>query len=458
MVIALEVMAYPASPAEWRDYLVALHLKALPKRYQLASYYDGSFSGPLLEHRYAEAYRHIWDESRSNWGRLVIDAAVDRMSVTGMRLDTDDADDMAWRLWQRSSLDAIQSQVYIDALIFGLGAVLVWPDESGEPLASPESALEVSFAMAPGTSGKPLAAIKLWSDPLAEEVRADVFLPDGVYRYGMAGRESLRDLANAGSLWRPLENEPVPNPLAPSLPIVPFENRLRLGVIQGDLDDILPTINRLTRLQADMMLVSSCLGFPQRWATGIEIPRDPNGNPIAPFQAAIDKLWMSEGDSTKFGSFQQADMSGILKAIDMTVAELAARSRTPAHMLISSQLANPPSAQALQVMESGLVSRVRARQRSFGESWERIMSLMLRLVEDPRADLYTTEVIWADPESHNESVRSLSLTQLGSVGVPNETLWELWGFSPQQIDRMKAQAIDQALAEALAAPAPVPAP
>lgn len=451
-------MAYPQTPEEWRTYLLALHARNVPHRLRLASYYDGSFSGPALEHRYAAAYRAIWNEARSNWGRLIVDAAADRMAVEGVRLDSDDADETAWRLWQRSSLDARQSEVYVDALLFGMASVLVWPDESGEPIASPESALEVSYAMAPGTSGRTLAAIKVWADPIADVVRADVFLRDGVWRWVLPGMVQIADADAARGRWELLDSGPIANPFAPDLPLVPFETRLRLGVIQGELDDLLSTIDRLTRLQADAMLVSSCLGFPQRWATGIEIPRDPNGNPIAPFQAAIDRLWMSEGTDTKFGSFQQADMTSILKAIDMTVAELAARSRTPAHFLISSQLANPPSAQALQVMESGLISRVKARQRSYGESWEKVVSLMLRAINDPRADLYTSEVIWSDPETHSESVRAFSLVQLQQVGVPNETLWELWGFSPQQIERMKGQVIDQALAEALAAPPVAPAP
>jgi Phage portal protein, SPP1 Gp6-like len=445
-------MAYPESPEAWRDYLLALHARNLPDRLRLASYYDGTFGGPNFDARYAAAYRNIWNEARSNWGRLIIDAAADRMAVVGIRLDSDDADETAWRLWQRSSLDARQAEVYTDALLFGIGSVLVWPDAAGEPLASPESSLEVSYAMAPGTSGKTLAAIKVWADPIANMVRADVFLPDAVWRWALDGVSQILEPVTNRS-WRLVDDNAIANPFAPDLPLVPFETRLRLGVIQGDLDDIMPTIDRLTRLQSDALLVSSCLGFPQRWATGIEIPRDPDGTPIAPFKAAIDRLWMSEGADTKFGSFQQADMTSIIKAIDMTVAEIAARSRTPAHMLISSQLANPPSAQALQVMESGLISRVKARERSYGESWERVVSLMLRVIGDPRADLYTSEVIWQDPETHSESVRAFSLTQLQMVGVPNETLWELWGFTPLQIDRMKGQAIDQALTEALAIPA-----
>jgi hypothetical protein len=305
--------------------------------------------------------------------------------------------------------------------------------------------------MTPGTTGIPLAAIKLWGDPVADMVRADVYLPDAVYRWVVPGVKDTSDIGKLAPLWQPVDEAPIENPYAPKLPLVPFENRLRLGVIHGDLDDLIPAIDRLTRLQADMMMISSCLGFPQRWATGIEIPRDPNGRPIAPFQAAMDRLWMSEGEGTKFGSFQQADMTGILKAIDATVAELAARSRTPAHLFMT-QLDNPPSAQALQVMESGLVSRVRAKQRFFGEAWERVVSLMLKTVGDSRADLVTTEMIWRDPETHSESVRADALVKLGSVGVPNYTLWEMWGFSPPQIERMKVQEVDQALTEALAAP------
>jgi hypothetical protein len=77
---------------------------------------------------------------------------------------------------------------------------------------------------------------------------------------------------------------------------------------------------------------------------------------------------------------------------------------------------------------------------------------MLRTLNDPRANLYTSEVIWKDPETHSESVRADALVKLSSIGVPNETLWQMWGFSPPQIERMREQAMDQALTDALAVP------
>src|SRR5690606_40336580 len=85
-----------------------------------------------------------------------------------------------------------------------------------------------------------------------------------------------------------------------------------------------------------LMVALQYASFRQRWATGLAIPVDeqetlpdgkpnPNfGKPIEPYQAAVDRLWISDDPNTKFGDFAQTEVSGHLRTYESTVRTLAA--------------------------------------------------------------------------------------------------------------------------------------
>ena len=139
------------------------------------------------------------------------------------------------------------------------------------------------------------------------------------------------------------------------------------------------------------------------------------------------------------------------------MAELAAISRVPAHYLLSQTLANPPSAESLVAGESGLVSKVLDRQASFGEAWERVIRRALVLAgagDNVDAGL---QVLWRDPAQRSPGQVSDAAVKLQAIGVPQEALWLYVGFTPEQVERMRAQSVEQAFVQAATAP-PAPPP
>jgi hypothetical protein len=103
-----------------------------------------------------------------------------------------------------------------------------------------------------------------------------------------------------------------------------------------------------------------------------------------------------------------------------------------------------------------LVSKVRDKMVSFGEAHEAAMRLAFKAMGDTeRAGATAAETIWRDPETRSFGELIDGLVKLGTIGVPEEVLWEKAGFSPQEIDRMK----QLKLTDALLNPQPeVPAP
>jgi hypothetical protein len=221
-----------------------------------------------------------------------------------------------------------------------------------------------------------------------------------------------------------------PNPLK-AVPVVPFENRTRLvGEPFSDLANCIPIQDAINKITMDALTASEAAAFPQRYATGIEIQEDADGNPIAPFNVGVDKLLQAEDP-----------------AVDMLVQHLASVSRVPSHyFLVNSN--NTPSGEAIISAEAGLVAKVKERMLHFGEAWERVIRLCFAVKRDKRKNAFEMETRWADPEYRTEAQHVDALLKLKQLNVPEEVLWSEAGFSAAQIQSFREMRKDDAKAAA----------
>lgn len=428
----------------------------------LWDWYHGQQQRPVVPSRYTQAYQLLIDLSATPWARLVVDTIAERLHVQGFQTVDPAVDAEAWRLFKGSSMNADERLVYTEALVTGTGYASV---AAGGAVA-PESCFEVTHEPAPGNRRQVAAALKLY--PVSGDLRdwaLDLYRPDAVYRWTTTVPEPLAPgsfpiddgIVDPGRRidWTPATPLVSANPLG-VVPIVPFENRATiLGGGVSELEDCIPLLRRIDKLTLDMLLSSDVAAFRQKWASGLEIPKDPEtGKPIEPFKAGVDRLWHSANPETKFGTFEASDLGQYLRSIDACIAALAAISRVPAHYLLQSQLANPPTAESLVSSESGLVAKCRERQRRFGESWERTQSMSLVL--SGSGEPPPIEVQWQDAEMRNPAQVADAATKLATIGVPQRALWEYIGATPQQVSQWTLEGAAQALLAPEPTPAPVP--
>jgi hypothetical protein len=193
----------------------------------------------------------------------------------------------------------------------------------------------------------------------------------------------------------------------------------------------------------DMLVAAEFAAFKQRWATGVEIPTDPTtGEPLQAFPAAIERLWAVESENAKFGEFGETDLNNYVAAITNRVRSLMGRTRTPGYYIPSD--GPPPSGESLKTVETGLVAKCRSRHRHFGESWEEVMRLAFKVLDDPRSEASMAETLWADPESFSEGVRTDSLLKQMAMGVPVRVLWERAGYSQTEIAQFRQLLVEEA--------------
>lgn len=433
----------PASPIEWMRKLekqLNTEQKALST---FSDYYEGKHPLAFATPKFRDAFGLNFREFADNWCDLVVDAVEERLNVEGFRLGANDGDKRAWKIWQANQLDADSQICHTEALIHGRCFALVWdnPDDPKTPAITIEHPREMTVATAAGNRRHRRAAMKRWVDDTGY-VFGTLYLPDGIYKFrsGQKLRGSTIPTTTPTS-WKEREvgNEawPLPNPLG-VVPVVPFHNRPRLllpGV--SEIAKVIPVQNAINKLVMDMIVASEFGAAPQRWATGLEVPRDPQtGQPVEVFKAALDRLWTSKATTTQFGQFAPTDLSNFVKAIELLVQHVASQTRTPPHYFyLSGQF---PSGESIKSAETGLVAKTRRKMRHFGESWEEVLRLGFLVIGDARrARVTDSETIWADPESRSESEHTDAVIKLKALNVPDEILWERAGFSPKEIERMK---------------------
>jgi hypothetical protein len=218
------------------------------------------------------------------------------------------------------------------------------------------------------------------------------------------------------------------------------------------------------------MIVASEFGaYRQRWAIGIEVPRTADGKPDS-LVAAVSRLWnlrvKSDWDRTRdvdptVGEFEQNDLEPFLKAAAQALMQAATIARIPPHYLIQADAQQAPSGETLRAAEAGLSSKARDRSRDFSDPLEEVFRLgFTALGDSERAAIRNAEIIWKDPETRTEAEHVDALGKLSALlDVPKEMLWERYGFSPTEIERIKDLKADEvrriSLSDPLAAEADI---
>ena len=383
--------------------------------------------------QFRTTFGNLFAAFADNWCDLVVDSSAERLRVEGFRFgdSSENADDEAWEIWQRNGLDAEADMAHTEAIKLGTAYALVAPDDAGKATIQLEAANNAIVCMDPAQGRHRLAGLRYWGDEWGTE-HCCLYLPDRIewWRRSSEHQPWQPDVGSGG------------NPLG-IVPLVPLANAPtltnRLG--RSDIERVIPLQDAVNKLCGDMIVASEFAAFPQRWATGIEIPTNPDtGQRMASqFLGGADRVWAVESEAARFGNFQVSDLKIYVSAIEMLIQHVAAQTRTPPHYLLGA-MGSFPSGESLKATETGLVAKVRRKMLSFGESWEECLRLAFQVEGDTaKAEMINVETIWANPESRIVGETVDAAVKLASIGVPRPALWEYIGASPQQIERWKIE-------------------
>jgi hypothetical protein len=401
---------------------------------------------------------HEWMKvARANWTGLVIDSMTERMHVDGFRFGkasskgkAKTADEDANRIWQENSMDADADLVHYGAASQRRAFVLVEKGDDGRPVLTHETPRQVAVEHEQGNRRKLAAGLKLWRDDWTGQTRATLWTPDMVHYFATKSeRPSFATVRTWDAMALPSADDGSARNELHAVPFGVFTNRRnRRPAGFAEHEDILAIQDRINLTLINLIAAMRYGAFRQRWAAGLEVDEDPiTRKKIEPFKLDIKSLWTVDDHEVKFGEFSATDLAPYVRAVESAVADLAAISRTPPHYL-TGQIVNV-SGDALKAAETGLVSKVRDRQRNFGESWEHVMRLAFTVLGDEaRANAYDAETVWRDPESRSLAELADAAVKKATAGVPWRQRMEDMQYTPQEIDRME---VDRA-ADAMLAP------
>jgi Phage portal protein, SPP1 Gp6-like len=366
-----------------------------------------------------------------NFPRLVVRSMTDRLRVTGFRVDQQsEADDELWRLYRRAGLVAGSELVHADRSLYGAAFVTVWGHERDpyRPVARLDDPLHVAVDRDPAT-GEVLSAVRRWN---SREASHAVVYDAEAARVWRAGGKDMPAGAGAWEL-----QATVPHPLG-VCPVVPFVRQSSGSDLEGTsaVADVLDLTDAVAKVLQDAMVTSEYYARPKRWATGLELQYDDDGNVLDPFGEG--RFLQSESEQTRFGQLDPVRLDGYSDLLASLTQQVGALTGLPPHYL-GLHGDQPANADSVRAAEAQLTSAAFSEQRQLDPSWSLVAALLQAVAtgDDPLALDITP--VWGSPEIRTPGQAADAAVKLDGIGVPLRSLLiDTLGYEPDQADRIMA--------------------
>lgn len=412
------------------------------------SYYDGDQDLVYSTDRWIEAFGNEFEDFADNWCGVVVDAPAQRLEIIGWKCNDKKISKLAEEIWDREDVADEEEDLTLQAFIKGDAYMMVWDDpewvgedeeaEDGRAQLFFNDALDINVHYDPRNKKRIDRASKKW---MTSEGRLHLVLyyRDRIVHYE-AKEEGPRPLDDWNLEIDPQDIPPdgwviqqkLDNPYN-EIPIFHFKNRPR-GSTHGmsELKSVIPVQNSCNKVLMDMMLGSEFAGFPQKWMAG-------GGHPKDGWRAGANRVWATTDSQAKFGQFDSMDLGPSREFVEMLVSHIAKITQTPMHYLRS--MGDMPSGEALKTAESGLVHKVKNRQKRWGKVWTKAIAFAIRIetgqIVTPSMEL---QPVWKFPETRHDLEQAQTAQLKSILGVPLSQLWsEHFGYTEEQIAQFEKE-------------------
>lgn len=381
-------------------------------------------------------FQRIAGLSTTNLTGLAVEATAERMTVEGIRIgDEPDADKDIWdNIWQRSDFDEGSQDATTAALVYSRSFISVEPP-GNTPFARLhfEDPRQVVLSYLPDGSRGP--ALKIFTDEWTGTTFGTLYTDSLIIKMQQAGSIENGDVRWLARTLTGSSQVVSANPLG-EVPFFELQNKLT-GALRSEIAPLVIPQRRLNQIIFNTDAVAEYGAFRQKWATGIEVPRDVDGKPIAPYEANIAKLFVAEGDAARFGDFGSSDMGPYIALAQDVAAHMSRLSRVPITYFLSN--VSNLGGDALALLISGLVLKCQRRVKGYEPAIEGAVRLALRSMSDARADTANIEVKWADMETRSmaqSADAAVKLTAGDNPVITPQTAQERYlGMSQTERDR-----------------------
>ena len=430
----------------------------------LRAYYNGEhpvmlterqqeFLGPLVE---SESFTFA-----HNLVRVIVNTLAERLSVSGFEIGGTGGEDESvaassalWTLWKQLAADLLEQDLYPMVLRDGRAFLMVdFDPETRAPrwnvYETDDGKSGIVLHRDPEDKKRVLFATRYWwtFDPLNPGntgiERKTVYLPGEVRKYRRGG---------SSGQWNPVQDAtdvswPLPWLYADGTPMgIPIFEFANPG--GAEAESFIGMQNALNKSWLDLIAAADTSGFAilvAEYVAGAMPQAISDSNLAGSDELRIAPGRILEIESATLRRIEAANLSPMLDVIWALTAAIAGVSRTPQYYLRPVGGGDVPSGESLKQMESGLVARAIKRQRMWGQTWEDVLRMTMRIADTFGAGVgvgpdATVTVEWADPSTRNELLSAQTAQMHKALGVPEDQIWQLLGYSPEAIGEFKASA------------------
>ncbi len=433
---------------------------------KIRAYMTGQVCRVYSPKKTTREYRQLVDMSKVNILPLIVSAFAQNLFAEGYRGSRAKKNAGAWEIWQDNRMDLRQSLIYRAALTYGLSYTTTFKERGGGAIITPYSPNNLTAVYDdPVNDEWPIYAITC-SYGYDAEKRKRVMRVDLLDGYEGGGWKYRFVKADGDSSLIYDESESGAHGL-PVTPVVRWVNTgedLDSGPV-SEVEPMFPLQDQVDNTTYALLIKQQFQAFKQRWATGMTIEEDAEGNPVEPFAAGVDRLWQNDSPDGKFGEFDEGDLKGLLESRQSTLSIVAVLAQiSPNALVLANGTVANLSAEALAALESSQQRKQAGMKTSFGESNEQQLRLGCAAAGIDGWDDTSSQIVWRDTESRSLGQAADAINKLAAISIPPRALWDLlldWlpNLSQQDLDRWEAYAnAEDGTAPMPAAPPPVMPP
>lgn len=410
------------------------HQNEIPDHERVRRYARGKAGIPDVPAGSSDEIQELALLSVMNVLKPVIDAFAG-VSVEGFRTPEDEGNGEVWDLWQADRLDARQTEVYRPCVQYGSAYTVALKDQTR--IRSPRQMIAVYAD--PSMDLWPIYALEHWVDFSGPKPVRMGLLYDDEAMYPVT-------LGNAGIRVRRVDGEEqARQAIRPSYdpedatphdagvcPVIRFVNdRDAEDIVIGEVEPLIRNQQAINAVNFDRLVVSRFGAFPQKYAIGWSAA---DSNELARVSAA--RLMGFDDDNVKVGSFAQANVDGY----NSIIREMKVHVAKEAHVSVGTVIdkAENVGADTIAALDASYQDKLKAKRRSFGESWEQHLQLKAQLngIEVPD----DAEVIWDTSEARSfaQVIDGISKLVAADPSLLPELLQDIPGWNQQRVNAARA--------------------
>lgn len=354
-------------------------------------------------------YRDLLAKAGTPWLAFGRDAIAQGVRASGY------SDENVWnKVWLRNGMGGRQGSSTREAVGLGKSYLLLLPALDGEVFMRPLSALR-TFAV--------------YADPW-DEYPAEVLYRVGERKGNFWDSRWLYVDAEgsyrfSGTPKTPQDVEFIPHGLGIT-PVVLVPNSMGDEGPVSSVAHAIPVYKRIVDATFTLQMVQRYGAFPQKWMAGGEIAVDPNsGRPLV--NASVDSLLHASGESgetARFGSFQAANLTDVVNALEKHIKDLGAVLQVPPFYMLGAVV--NMGADGIAATESGYHRNLEERRSSIGEGYELALRTGAMILGDTEASQrWQDHMDWENVSSWSLNQVADAFSKLNVDGVPLERLFQL---------------------------------